>query len=116
MEVILDTSNDLDAIESIKGKTLPWLLFYSRSQFLLIGVETWQAQLSVLFESDMFRAKVPFNDANEVNQQLADLAAKMSAEDLWAFSADIEDLLAKHAVTSINSQRLMALMLSSASE
>lgn len=116
LEVILDTSNDLNAIESIKGKALPWLLFYSRSQFLLIGVETWQAQLSVLFESDMFRAKVPFNDANEVNQQLADLAAKMSAEDLWAFSADIEDLLAKHASKSINSQRLMALMLSSASE
>lgn len=113
LEVILNTSHDLDAIKNVSEKTLPWLLFYSRSQFLLIGVETWQAQLSLLFESDVFRKKVSFNDANAVNQQLTDLATKMSTEDLWAFNADIEDLLAKHAFKSINNQRLIALLLSS---
>lgn len=113
LEVILNTSHDLDAIKSVSEKTLPWLLFYSRSQFLLIGAEIWQAQLSLLFESDIFREQVSFNDANAVNQQLTDLATKMSTEDLWAFNADIEALLAKHAFKSINNQRLIALMLSS---
>ena len=113
LEVILNTSHDLDAIKSVSEKTLPWLLFYSCSQFFLIGAEIWQAQLSLLFESDIFREQVSFNDANAVNQQLTDLATKMSTEDLWAFNADIEDLLAKHAFKSINNQRLIALMLSS---
>ncbi len=114
LEVVLDTNHDLDVIKSVSDKMLPWLLFYSNSQFLLIGAETWQAQLSLLFESDMFRVKVLLNDANDVNQQLTDLAAKMSAEDLLAFSADIECLLAKNAFKFINKQRLIALMLSSA--
>ena len=113
LEVILNTSHDLDAIKSVSEKTLPWLLFYSCSQFFLIGAEIWQAQLSLLFESDIFREQVSFNDANAVNQQLTDLATKMSTEDLWAFNADIEDLLAKHAFKSINNQRLIALLLSS---
>ena len=113
LEVILNTGHDLDAIKNVSHKTLPWLLFYSCSQFFLIGAEIWQAQLSLLFESDIFREQVSFNDANAVNQQLTDLATKMSTEDLWAFNADIEDLLAKHAFKSINNQRLIALMLSS---
>lgn len=113
LEVILNTGHDLDAIKSVSEKTLPWLLFYSCSQFFLIGAEIWQAQLSLLFESDIFREQVLFNDANAVNQQLTDLATKMSTEDLWAFNADIEYLLAKHAFKSINNQRLIALMLSS---
>ena len=113
LEVILNTGHDLDAIKNVSHKTLPWLLFYSCSQFFLIGAEIWQAQLSLLFESDIFREQVSFNDANAVNQQLTDLATKMSTEDLWAFNADIEDLLAKHAFKSINKQRLIALMLSS---
>lgn len=113
LEVILNTGHDLDAIKSVSEKTLPWLLFYSCSQFFLIGAEIWQAQLSLLFESDIFREQVSFNDANAVNQQLTDLATKMSTEDLWAFNADIEYLLAKHAFKSINNQRLIALMLSS---
>ena len=113
LEVILNTGHDLDAIKSVSEKMLPWLLFYSCSQFFLIGAEIWQAQLSLLFESDIFREQVSFNDANAVNQQLTDLATKMSTEDLWAFNADIEDLLAKHAFKSINNQRLIALMLSS---
>lgn len=113
LEVILNTGHDLDAIKSVSEKTLPWLLFYSCSQFFLIGAEIWQAQLSLLFESDIFREQVSFNDANAVNQQLTDLATKMSTEDLWAFNADIEDLLAKHAFKSINKQRLIALLLSS---
>lgn len=112
LEVILNTGHDLDAIKNVSEKTLPWLLFYSCSQFFLIGAEIWQAQLSLLFESDIFREQVSFNDANAVNQQLTDLATKMSTEDLWAFNADIEDLLAKHAFKSINNQRLIALMLS----
>ena len=112
LEVILNTGHDLDAIKNVSHKTLPWLLFYSCSQFFLIGAEIWQAQLSLLFESDIFREQVSFNDANAVNQQLTDLATKMSTEDLWAFNADIEDLLAKHAFKSINNQRLIALMLS----
>ena len=113
LEVILNTGHDLDAIKSVSEKTLPWLLFYSCSQFFLIGAEIWQVQLSLLFESDIFREQVSFNDANAVNQQLTDLATKMPTEDLWAFNADIEDLLAKHAFKSINNQRLIALMLSS---
>lgn len=113
LEVILNTSHDLDAIKNVSDKTLPWLLFYNRSQFFLIGAEIWQAQLSLLFETDIFREQVLFNDANAVNQQLTDLATKMSTEDLWAFNADIEYLLAKHAFKSINNQRLIALMLSS---
>ena len=53
-------------------------------------------------------------NANDVNQQLADLGGQMSAADLLAFKSDLEGLLAKHAFKSINNQQLMALMLSSA--
>ncbi len=118
--IALDTIHALDSLvgksaetENIDDKTLPWLLFYSRSQFLIIGADIWQSQLNFLFESEALRKSALATNANDINQWLTELGAQMSAEDLWAFKSDLEGLLAKHAFKSISNQQLMALMLSS---
>ena len=100
-------------------KTLPWLLFYHKSQYVLIGAERWQSALKVLFESNVSSDsayKTP-NDLNgaTINQQLAMISLQMSVQDAQAFVADIEALLSKYAIQTIESNRLVTLMLSSAS-
>ena len=124
----LDVINDLNKvlIESasttyIEDKALPLLLFYYQSQYLLISAEVWQSKMGLLFESrvlgDMvFKKDKILHSAAAINQQLASVSMQMSPQDLLIFIADIEALLVKHAIKSISSQRLVALVLSSAPE
>ncbi|WP_201565288.1 DNA mismatch repair endonuclease MutL [Psychrobacter sp. CMS30] len=124
----LDVIDDLNKVltESasttyIEDKALPLLLFYYQSQYLLISAEVWQAKLSSLFESHVFRDRVfkkekVLNSAAAINQQLATVRMQMSPQDLMVFIADMESVLVKHAIKSIDSHRLVALMLSSAPE
>ena len=122
----LDVINDLNKalIEStsttyIEHKALPLLLFYYQSKYLLISAEVWQSKMGLLFESRVFGDMVFKKDkilhsAVAINQQLASVSMQMSPQDLLIFIADIEALLVKHAIKSIDSHRLVTLMLSSA--
>ena len=124
----LDVIDDLNKVltESasttyIEDKALPLLLFYYQSQHLLISAADWQSKLSSLFESHVFRDTVlkkdkVLNSAAAINQQLATVSMQMSPQDLMIFIADMESVLVKHAIKSIDSHRLVALMLSSAPE
>jgi DNA mismatch repair protein MutL len=106
-------------------KRRPWLLFYSEGQCLLISADVWRLKVSGLFESRVFSNRIVSNEifkkdkmsnsvsgAREINQQLAIVSAQMSGEDLRAFNTDIKELLFKHAIKTIDSNRLVALMLS----
>ena len=122
----LDVIDDLNKVltESasttyIEDKALPLLLFYYQRQYLLISAEVWQAKLSSLFESHVFRDRAfknekMLNSAAAINQQLATVSMQMSPQDLMIFIADMESVLVKHAIKSMDSHRLVALMLSSA--
>ena len=124
----LDVIDDLNKVltESasttyIEDKALPLLLFYYQSQYLLISAADWQAKLSSLFESHVFRDRAfknekMLNSAAAINQQLATVSMQMSPQDLMIFIADMESVLVKHAIKSMDSHRLVALMLSSAPE
>ena len=124
----LDVIDDLNKVltESasttyIEDKALPLLLFYYQSQHLLISAADWQSKLSSLFESHVFRDTVlkkdkVLNSAAAINQQLATVSMQMSPQDVMIFIADMESVLVKHAIKSMDSHRLVALMLSSAPE
>ena len=124
----LDVIDDLNKVltESasttyIEDKALPLLLFYYQRQYLLISAEVWQSKIGSLFESHVFRDRAfknekMLNSAAAINQQLATVSMQMSPQDLMIFIADMESVLVKHAIKSIDSHRLVALMLSSAPE
>ena len=124
----LDVINDLNKVlnESaittyIEDKALPLLFFYYQSQYLLISAADWQSKIGLLFESHVFRdtafkKEKMLNSAAAINQQLATVSMQMSPQDLMIFIADMESVLVKHAIKSIDSHRLVALMLSSAPE
>ena len=122
LDVIDDLNNVLNesAITTdIEDKSLPWLLFYYQSQHLLISAADWQSKIGSLFESHVFRDRAfknekMLNSAAAINQQLATVSMQMSPQDLMIFIADMESVLVKHAIKSMDSHRLVALMLSSA--
>ncbi|MBE0406542.1 DNA mismatch repair endonuclease MutL [Psychrobacter sp. AOP22-C1-22] len=124
LDIITDLNNIAIAPSLIKGidyKTLPWLLFYSQKQYFLIGAEDWQSKVSLLYESDTFKESVfekkgLFSSTADINQHLATLGAQMSVQDFRAFTVDLKELLSKHALKTIDSSQLVALLLSSAPE
>ena len=106
------------AIHGNDSKALPWLLFYYQGQCALISAERWQSRLKVLFESSVFSSTM-YDKAKElnsttINQQLAKIIKQMSSQDVQAFVADMEAILSKYAIHSIDSHQLVTLMLSSA--
>ncbi|HAR75569.1 MAG TPA: ATPase [Psychrobacter sp.] len=108
---------ELPAIHGNDGKALPWLLFYYQEQCVLISAERWQSRLKVLFEATVFSStrydKAKELNSTTINQQLARIIKQMSAQDARAFVADIEAILRKYAIHSIESHQLVTLMLSS---
>lgn len=105
-------------IYDIDDKALPWLLFYYQGQCALISAERWQATIKILFESTVFSSTRYDNakvlNSTTINQQLARIIKQMSSQDARAFVADIEAILSKYAIHSIESHQLVTLMLSSA--
>nr|WP_296175540.1 DNA mismatch repair endonuclease MutL [Psychrobacter sp. UBA2769] len=124
LDVIDDLNKALTESASttyIEDKALPLLLFYYQSQYLLISAADWQSKIGLLFESRVFgdtafKKEKMLNSAAAINQQLATVSMQMSPQDLMIFIADMESVLVKHAIKSIDSHRLVALMLSSAPE
>ena len=122
LDIINDLNNlaiDTALLKGIADKSQPWLLFYSRHQYLLIGAEDWQSKVSLLFESeafnkDGFETKYLLSSAANINYHLANISTKMSTQDRLAFTVDLEELLSKHAIKAINNHTMVAWMLSSA--
>lgn len=115
---VTDLMTDCAGISNIDDKKLPWLLFYHKSQYVLIDAERWQSALKVLFESAILNDSA-YKGANDlssatINQQLARLSLQMSVQDTKAFVADIEAILSKYAIQTIEGNQLITLMLSSA--
>ena len=106
------------AIHGNDDKALPWLLFYYQGQCALISAERWQSRLKVLFEATVFSStmydKAKVLNSTTTNQQLAKITMQMSAQDARDFVVDIEAILSKYAIHSIESHQLVTLMLSSA--
>lgn len=124
LDIITDLNNfviDTSLLKSVADKTQPWLLFYSRHQYLLIGAEDWKSKVSLLFESEVFnkdgfKKEGLLTSAANINYHLTNLSTKMSTQDLLAFTVDLEELLSKHAIKAISNHEMVAWMLSSASK
>ncbi len=121
LEVIYSVAGliaEFPVIYDIDDKALPWLLFYYQGQCALISAERWQSRLKVLFESTIFSStmydKAKVLNSTTINQQLAKIIKQMSSQDARAFVADIEAILSKYAIHSLESHQLVTLMLSSA--
>ncbi|MGO2997043.1 MAG: DNA mismatch repair endonuclease MutL [Moraxellaceae bacterium] len=124
LPICLDIINDVETrgIDSTAAdKNLPWLLFYHQGQCVLMRAKDWQSQLSQLFESQVFgnntatEDKQP-NSALKINQQLNSISTQMSKQDMRVFVTDLTELLARNAMSVLDSGRLVTLMLSSASK
>lgn len=110
-----------------EDKALPWLIFYHQGQCLLVSADDWWLKVSLLLESHTLNDQTfsneiankdkilnNVNNASNINQKLASVIAQMSVQDSATFIADIEELLIKNAMKVVDSNRLVALMLSSA--
>ncbi|MDN5620986.1 MAG: DNA mismatch repair endonuclease MutL [Psychrobacter sp.] len=124
LPICLDVINDVETrgIDSTAAdKNLPWLLFYHQGQCVLMRAKDWQSQLSQLFESQVFgnntatEDKQP-NSALKINQQLNSISTQMSKQDMRVFVTNLTELLARNAMSVLDSGRLVTLMLSSASK
>lgn len=90
---------------------LPWLLFYNNSQLLLINADAWQAHLQSLLDDTLFfEDKIP-TSAAKINQQLSHYTTQMSAQDRQAFKTDLQALLGKKALKTLDTQQLILSML-----
>jgi len=119
LPICLDIINDIEVIDidsSTEGRSLPWLLFYHQGQCVLINTKVWQTKTNRLFESitssyKIFRKDRLPNSATEVNQQLMTVNAQMSAQDSMVFVNDLTEIIMTNAIKSIDSHRLVKLML-----
>lgn len=103
------------ALDSNHLPVLPWLLFYWRGRYLLMSVQDWQAKIALLNKSYLFsKAETPVSPAM-INQQIASVAAPLSAQDSSEFINALEQLLHTSAIAVIDTEQLVAVMLSSAS-
>lgn len=97
----------------------PWLLFYSEGQLVLVSVKDWQSGLKQWFGAHLservYENDTPLTAAMSINQQLHSFAAQMPAQDLQSFITDIQELLSKQAIKTIDTQQLLTSMLVSKS-
>lgn len=120
LPICLDIINDVEVVgidSSIDEKKLPWLLFYHQGQCVLISAKDWQLKVSQLFESltssqQVFKKDRLPNSATEFNQQLITVNAQMSAQDSMVFANDLTEIIMNNAIKTIDSYRLVKLMLS----
>ncbi|MFP3456277.1 DNA mismatch repair endonuclease MutL [Psychrobacter sp. SIMBA_152] len=120
LPICLDIINDIEAIDmdlNADDKKLPWLLFYHQGQCVLISAKDWQFKVSQLFESlassqQVFKKDRLLSSATKINQQLMTVNTQMSAQDSMVFSNDLTEIIMNNAIKTIDSYRLVNLMLS----
>jgi len=134
LDVISDLSKShqttsASIIESDNLSPLPWLLFYSQGQCLLINEQNWQEswlEASEAKPDTSILDKEPFSkqklskqkdkpvSAAMINQQINSYAKQISAQQLAEFKATLEQALSNNAHSIINTEQLLKVMLSSA--
>ncbi|PKH64035.1 ATPase [Psychrobacter sp. 4Dc] len=120
LPICLDIIEKVETIgidSSAEDKKLPWLLFYHQGQCVLISAKDWQSKISQLFESltssqQVFKKDRLPNRATEVNQQLMTVNTQMSAQDSMVLVNDLTEIIMNNAIKTIDSHRLVKLMLS----
>ncbi|PKH80971.1 DNA mismatch repair endonuclease MutL [Psychrobacter sp. 4Bb] len=120
LPICLDIINDVEAVDmdlNTDDKKLPWLLFYHQGQCALISAKDWQFKVSQLFESltsshQVFKKDRLPSSATEINQQLISVNTQMSAQDSIVFANDLTEIIMNNAIKTIDSYRLVKLMLS----
>ena len=120
LPICLDIINDVEAVDmdlNTDDKKLPWLLFYHQGQCALISAKDWQFKVSQLFESltssdQLFKKDRLPNSVTEINQQLIMVNAQMSVQDSMVFVNDLTEIMMNNAIKTIDSYRLVKLMLS----
>ncbi|MGB2082050.1 MAG: DNA mismatch repair endonuclease MutL, partial [Psychrobacter sp.] len=120
LPICLDIINDVEAVDmdlNTDDKKLPWLLFYHQGQCVLISAKDWQFKVSQLFESltssdQLFKKDRLPNSVTEINQQLIMVNAQMSVQDSMVFVNDLTEIMMNNAIKTIDSHRLVKLMLS----
>ncbi|MEC5210850.1 DNA mismatch repair protein MutL [Psychrobacter sp. PL15] len=135
LNVIDDVSQRYQAtsaatIESDDQSSLPWLLFYSQGQCLLIDQQRWQENWQSVFkakpesqtlgeqqclEQALDKKNTVPASAAMINQQINSCAERMSTQQLIAFKETIEQALSTHAHFMLNTEQLLKAMLSNAS-
>ncbi|WP_201607305.1 DNA mismatch repair endonuclease MutL [Psychrobacter immobilis] len=120
LPICLDIINDVEAVDmdlNTDDKKLPWLLFYHQGQCALISAKDWQFKVSQLFESltsshQVFKKDRLPSSATEINQQLISVNTQMSVQDSMVFVNDLTEIMMNNAIKTIDSHRLVKLMLS----
>jgi DNA mismatch repair protein MutL len=120
LPICLEIINDVETVgidSSTDDKSLPWLLFYHQGQCVLISARDWQLKINQLFESltssqQVFKKDRLPNRATEVNQQLMTVNTQMSAQDSMVLVNDLTEIIMNNAIKTIDSHRLVKLMLS----
>ncbi|MGE6474292.1 DNA mismatch repair endonuclease MutL [Psychrobacter sp. NPDC078631] len=120
LPICLDIIDDVEAVgidSSTDDRSLPWLLFYYQGQCVLISAKDWQFKVSQLFESltssqQVFKKDRLLSSATKINQQLMTVNTQMSAQDSMVFSNDLTEIIMNNAIKTIDSYRLVNLMLS----
>ena len=120
LPICLDIINDLEAVgidSSTDDRSLPWLLFYHQGQCVLISAKDWQSKINQLFESltssqQVFKKDRLLSSATKINQQLMTVNTQMSAQDSMVFVNDLTEIMMNNAIKTIDSHRLVKLMLS----
>lgn len=120
LPIYLDIIENVETIgidPSTEDRSLPLLLFYHQGQYVLISAKDWQFKVSQLFESltssqQVFKKYRLPNSATEINQQLISVNTQMSAQDSMVFVNDLTEIIMNNAIKTIDSHRLVKLMLS----
>ena len=92
--------------------SLPWLLFCNQGQLLLVSKQAWQQNIALLFNPDLFAQNETLKDAATINRKIAKAASILTPHDLKIFMASFEQVLNNSAFKSINTEQLVAFMLS----
>ncbi|SNT69706.1 DNA mismatch repair endonuclease MutL [Psychrobacter sp. LV10R520-6] len=134
LDVISDLSKShqttsASIIESDNLSPLPWLLFYSQGQCLLINEQNWQESwleaseakpyAPVLDEEPFSKQKLSKQkdkpvSAAMINQKINSYTAQISVQQLAGFKVTLEQALSNNAHSIINTEQLLKVMLSSA--
>lgn len=129
LDVISSLPNNYQATSTSKidsdNISLPWLLFYSQGQCLLINQQGWQGIWQAVFENKPDAPLLNEDQSSEqdtiplsasiLNQKINSYARQMSVQQLAAFKTILQQALSRNAHSIINTEQLLKVMLSSAS-
>ncbi|TXD98018.1 ATPase [Psychrobacter frigidicola] len=117
LEVIKHSSKIITAVTSPKLPALPWLLFYFKSNYLLISAQAYQQGLQDINDNQVSIPSLIVDKGNastaSINQKLVILSAQLSASDSAEFTLAFTEMLTKGAFRIITTEQLITLMLAS---